>query len=414
MRPFGLGSDKLHFTFLWDCDRTVEISYGYLNENKIFWELDFSEVIVGRKSNLVCYVRQCPRYGIPVCNSWKSLFARLISNLLQFAHLSLLAGLAKDPDPIHAQLLAVSIPINKEDDQRRDILELDKPQIDLRRRRFGIPILGLNRHGLHRRDVIRLVEAKDMRAVGVQLNCLRAHRRLVVVLRRRRKRSHLQRMDLDRRLEGNKEHQLLVRVTLHPVRGSAFLLLPVVTQRGRLRRIEKRLRGAEVAIPVQQLQALGVVLVRDIAVSLGHGGADPAVPAAEITRGLAGAGGVVLVCFIGELADGVGEGFGVCAADGGDGAALLENDEGGHSGETVSIHAFLGICARCGLSNGFDLRCNSICTGNVLLLVNVDLGEGNPVRTRKLFGQLLVRGGDGFAWSAPVCVNFDKIVSSCP
>jgi hypothetical protein len=93
---------------------------------------------------------------------------------------------------------------------------------------------------------------------------------------------------------------------------------------------------------------------------------------------------------------------------------LLENNEGGHSGGTVSIYAFLGICARCAWSDLFDVRCNSICTGNVLLLVNIDLGEGDPVRARKLFGQLLVRGGDSFAWSTPVCVNFDKIVSRCP
>jgi hypothetical protein len=32
---------------------------------------------------------------------------------------------------------------------------------------------------------------------------------------------------------------------------------------------------------------------------------------------------------------------------------LLENNEGGHSGGTVSIYAFLGLCVRCGRLNVF-------------------------------------------------------------
>lgn len=48
-----------------------------------------------------------------------------------------------------------------------------------------------------------------------------------------------------------------------------------------------------------------------------------------------------------------------------------------------------------------DLRSHSICAGEILLLIDVDLGECDPVWTRELSSQLFVGRGDGFAWSAP-------------
>jgi hypothetical protein len=52
-----------------------------------------------------------------------------------------------------------------------------------------------------------------------------------------------------------------------------------------------------------------------------------------------------------------------------------------------------------------DVRCNAIGLGDILLFINVDLGEGDVVGTRELRGELIVDRGDRVAWSAPLCVD---------
>lgn len=55
---------------------------------------------------------------------------------------------------------------------------------------------------------------------------------------------------------------------------------------------------------------------------------------------------------------------------------------------------------------GRGIRGDPVGGGEVLLRVNVDLGEGDGVLAGELLGQLLVDRGDGFAWSAPICVDW--------
>lgn len=46
-----------------------------------------------------------------------------------------------------------------------------------------------------------------------------------------------------------------------------------------------------------------------------------------------------------------------------------------------------------------------VCLGNVLLVVGVDFCEGDVIRAGERVGELLVEGGDGLAWAAPVGVD---------
>lgn len=54
---------------------------------------------------------------------------------------------------------------------------------------------------------------------------------------------------------------------------------------------------------------------------------------------------------------------------------------------------------------GGGLRGNAIRFREVLLLVDIYLGEGDAVRAGELSRELFVGRGDGFAWSAPVGVD---------
>ena len=57
-----------------------------------------------------------------------------------------------------------------------------------------------------------------------------------------------------------------------------------------------------------------------------------------------------------------------------------------------------------------DIRCNAIRFGDLLLLVDIDLGECDAVGAGELRCELIVGGGDGFAWSAPVCVDYRRVL----
>lgn len=110
------------------------------------------------------------------------LLAMLIPNLLQTTLLALLTSLTQNANAINPQLLALPMPIHEEKHQRRDILELDEPQLDLGRAGLGIIVFRLDSHLLHRRDILCLVEAKDLRTVHVQTQRFGSHGTLVVVV----------------------------------------------------------------------------------------------------------------------------------------------------------------------------------------------------------------------------------------
>lgn len=80
-------------------------------------------------------------------------------------------------------------------------------------------------------------------------------------------------------------------------------------------------------------------------------------------------------------------------------------------GGSVMIRAGAGARAKdvdvalAGWLMGEDVRPHAICLRQFFLLVTVDLGECDLVRTRELAGQRVVDRGDGFAWSAPVGVD---------
>lgn len=57
------------------------------------------------------------------------------------------------------------------------------------------------------------------------------------------------------------------------------------------------------------------------------------------------------------------------------------------------------------------LRSHAICLSEIFLLVTVDLGKCDLVRAGQLPRQRVVDGGDGFAWSAPVGVDYISIRS---
>lgn len=59
-----------------------------------------------------------------------------------------------------------------------------------------------------------------------------------------------------------------------------------------------------------------------------------------------------------------------------------------------------------------NIRSDIKSLSNLLLLVGVDFRERNLAWSRELLRELLVHGGDGFAWSAPVCVDYEKGVSA--
>lgn len=55
---------------------------------------------------------------------------------------------------------------------------------------------------------------------------------------------------------------------------------------------------------------------------------------------------------------------------------------------------------------------DAIFAGDLLLVVDVDFGECDGAGFSVLGGELLVDGGDGFAWAAPVCVDL-RICQLC-
>lgn len=55
------------------------------------------------------------------------LLARLVTDLLQLAHLPLLAGFSDEPDAVDAHLLAVAVAVHDEDHDTRNVLEAYEP-----------------------------------------------------------------------------------------------------------------------------------------------------------------------------------------------------------------------------------------------------------------------------------------------
>lgn len=55
---------------------------------------------------------------------------------------------------------------------------------------------------------------------------------------------------------------------------------------------------------------------------------------------------------------------------------------------------------------------DSVGGSDFLLLLGVDLGEGDDARLGDLSGELLVERGDGFAWSAPIGIDCDTMSAS--
>ena len=55
---------------------------------------------------------------------------------------------------------------------------------------------------------------------------------------------------------------------------------------------------------------------------------------------------------------------------------------------------------------GWYVRSHAVCLCQLLLLVAVDLGKCDVVWTAQLASQRVIHWGDGFAWSAPVGVDY--------
>jgi hypothetical protein len=57
------------------------------------------------------------------------------------------------------------------------------------------------------------------------------------------------------------------------------------------------------------------------------------------------------------------------------------------------------------------IRCDTIRFCELLLVVNIDLGECDLIRAGELGRQRVIRRRNGFAWSAPVSVDYSSIKS---
>src|SRR5207247_1403675 len=106
--------------------------------------------------------------------------------------------LAKDPNSVQPDLLSVAITINTEYDQRRNMLELNEAQFHFCRAGLFVPVSRIQYDRLCWPDIICLFETDDMRAIDVEFQRLGSHGRVFLFFScRRRKRSYLQRMDLE-------------------------------------------------------------------------------------------------------------------------------------------------------------------------------------------------------------------------
>lgn len=97
------------------------------------------------------------------------LLARLIADLLELAHLSLLPGLSNKPQPVHPSLFAIAITVHNEQHQARDVLELDKPQGDVCGT-LVVPVLFRELKFLGRTQILCLVKSQVVRLIGEQLD----------------------------------------------------------------------------------------------------------------------------------------------------------------------------------------------------------------------------------------------------
>lgn len=94
--------------------------------------------------------------GVP---EGRPFLSTVVSNLLQLAHVPLLACLADQPDAVDARLLAVSVSRFDEQHQAVDVLELDEAQWDVGCS-LSAPVLFTELDQLSRGLALGVVEAK--------------------------------------------------------------------------------------------------------------------------------------------------------------------------------------------------------------------------------------------------------------
>lgn len=124
--------------------------------------------------NAIVHVSCCAVQG-------RSLLSVLVANLLQLSEVPLLSSLSNDSDPVHTNLLAVSVSVYDEENQTRDILELHEAEGDGCSSSL-VPVLGLQSDALRCRGILRLLESQIMRGVRVDLDSLGSHWDFVIVI----------------------------------------------------------------------------------------------------------------------------------------------------------------------------------------------------------------------------------------
>lgn len=143
-------------------------------------------------------------------------------------------------------------------------------------------------------------------------------------------------MDLDCGIERDEQHQLLIRITLHPILTLLGLPLP---QRARRTLLKQRPRISECALRIQQIQSLQLDRLRDVPVSTRDVRAEP-VAAGGRARGFTTCGGAGFVGgfgFGGDGFDSFGELAQVSATDGAGDALVLEDHKRWHAGGSFAL-----------------------------------------------------------------------------
>lgn len=122
-------------------------------------------------------------YSLVALEKAPRLFAGLVANLLQLAHLALLARLADQAHPVQTDLFAVAVARSNVDDQAGNVLELDKAKPDVGSA-VGVPILLREGDSLCWRGIVGFGEVEVVGLVGVEMDGARTHRRNLVILGR--------------------------------------------------------------------------------------------------------------------------------------------------------------------------------------------------------------------------------------
>jgi hypothetical protein len=85
----------------------------------------------------------------------------------------------------------------------------------------------------------------------------------------------------------------------------------------------------------------------------------------------------------------------------------------GIAGLSVSEATIVELHVQVGLSSGsldkLDIRCDAVGLGELLLVVDIDLGECDEIRAGELGRQRVIRRCNSFAWSAPIGVDYSSI-----